>query len=136
MTRSYPTRRSISVSPPKLASLTSTGASTFTYTVTGTPSTPATGTITATGPTVRAFPNQVLTFHVRVRNTANGETSVRTASYLAFYGETVGLTWVFAVAAGAQTFVLQAQATGTGWALGHGVLTALYVPFDGAGNTP
>jgi uncharacterized repeat protein (TIGR01451 family) len=52
--------------------ITSTGASTFTYAVSGTPATPATGTITATGPTVRAFPNQVLTFHVRVRNTGTG----------------------------------------------------------------
>ena len=44
----------------------------------GTPATPATGTITATGPTVRAFPSQVLTFHVRVRNTGTGSaTNVR-----------------------------------------------------------
>jgi len=47
----------------------------FTFPVAGTPATPATGTITATGPTVVAFPNQLLTFHVRVRNTGTGTAS-------------------------------------------------------------
>jgi uncharacterized repeat protein (TIGR01451 family) len=58
--------------------ITVTGATTFTYTVPGTPATPATGTITASGPAVVAFPNQVITFHVRARNTGTGSaTNVR-----------------------------------------------------------
>ena len=35
------------------------------------------GTITATGPTVRTHPTEVLTFHVRVRNTGAGSASQR-----------------------------------------------------------
>ena len=58
--------------------ITVTGANTFTYTVANTLTTPATGTITATGPTVIGYPNQVITFHVRARNTGTGTaTNVR-----------------------------------------------------------
>jgi len=67
---------------------------------------------------------------VCARHTENGETSVATESYLAVAGETVGLTWAFPVAAGTQTFVLEATAaTDTTWRLGRAALTATYVPF-------
>lgn len=52
-----------------------TGLNTFTYTVSGSPATPATGTITATGPPTVAYPNQVITFHVRARNVGTGTAS-------------------------------------------------------------
>jgi len=48
--------------------VTVTGASTFSYTVVGTPTTPATGTIRATGAPV-VHPGEVVTFEVRARNT-------------------------------------------------------------------
>ena len=55
--------------------ITVTSPTTFTYTVSGSPATPATGTITATGPPTVAYPNQVITFHVRARNTGTGTAS-------------------------------------------------------------
>ncbi len=56
--------------------ITVTGPTTFTYArAVHDPGAPATGTITATGPTVQTFPTEVLTFHVRVRNTGTGSAS-------------------------------------------------------------
>jgi uncharacterized repeat protein (TIGR01451 family) len=55
--------------------VTVTGPTTFTYAVPSLTASPASGTIIATGPTVRTHPGEVLTFHVRVRNTGAGAAS-------------------------------------------------------------
>jgi hypothetical protein len=72
--------------------------------------------------------------YTRLRNTGNNQTGVRSTTYMPFQGEMVGLTWVFPVAAGPQTFVLEAQALDTNWALGNAVLTGLYIPFGSTGG--
>jgi hypothetical protein len=71
----------------------------------------------------------------RVRNTANDQASPAVKSYLQLQGEPVGLSWVFPVSAGQQTFVLEAYGSPNSWAIGSATLTGTYVPFGYDGGT-
>jgi uncharacterized repeat protein (TIGR01451 family) len=89
--------------------ITVSGANSFTYTVASALTTPATGTITATGPTVIGYPNQVITFHVRARNTGTGTaTNVRIDDTIPANTTYVAGSMAFSLNSGAYTALTDA----------------------------